>query len=57
MNDVHFATLLIDTGLMSIFLLTIAFTKKVHFGHTIPFSTARGKMEGCERCPLCHSTD
>ncbi len=33
------------------------YKKKVNFGHAIPFSTSRGKMEGCERCPLSPSID
>ncbi len=29
--------------------------KKVNFGHEIPFSTSRVKIEGCERCILSNS--
>ncbi len=30
----------------------IYYKMKVSFGRAIPFSTSRGKIEGCERCPL-----
>ncbi len=33
------------------------YKNKVNFGRAIPFSTNRGKMEGCERCPLSPSID
>ncbi len=33
------------------------YKKKDNFGHAIPFSTSRGKMEGCERCTLSPSID
>ncbi len=33
------------------------YKKKDHFGHAIPFSTSRGKLEGCEVCILSPSID
>ncbi len=33
------------------------YKKIVNFGHAIPFSTSRCKMEGCERCPLSPSIE
>ncbi len=33
------------------------YKKKVNFGHAIPFSTSRHKMEGCEKWPLSPSID
>ncbi len=33
------------------------YKKKVNVGHAIPFSTSRGKMQGCETCTLSPSID
>ncbi len=33
------------------------YKRKDNFGHAIPLSTTRGKMEGCESCTLSHSMD
>ncbi len=55
---VHCSTLLMDTGVMSLFPAGKSYyKKKVNFGHANNFSTSRGKMEGCEICTLSHSMD
>ncbi len=55
---VHCPTLWMDTGLMSYLPAGKGYYKKKdNFGHAIPLSTTRGKMEGCESCTLSHSMD
>ncbi len=58
MKGVHCPTLLNGTVSCHYIPTDKSYYKiNIIFGRAIPFSTSRGKMEGCERCTLSPSID